>query len=488
MTETKTAAGKKGLSLGGNGIILVILASMAMMVMFIEIMLVPALSIIASEFNNHSTWISWILSIYLLVGAVTTPIIGRLGDLYGKKKVLLATMVIYIIALLGCSISWNLESLLFFRAVQGIGLGMFPLAFGIVRDTFPKEQVPVAIGIISAMFSVGVSIGLLGGGFIVSTFSWRYSFYIVAPLFAILAIASYFLIKDEHRETSGSIDYLGAGFLGLGVLSLLLGLTEGENLGWSSFTIIGLFIISIIALANFGLWQTMSRDPIIRLRLLKNRGLLGSNLTALFVGMGMFLMFQTLPFFLLSPKAVGGLELENAFIVGLYIFPAAAVQLIFAPLAGRIGRSIGHFTVLIIGMGVMALSFIVLVLLHSSEVEILVSMVVAGIGMGFSMVPLINIVALASPKKDFATASGMNTLFRVVGGSIGPVLASAILASYVVFIPHVPIPFYSEAGYEQAWLVGAIISFVGMIIAFTFRPRKGAQRVAVEQEAEVSKA
>lgn len=133
---------KKGLSLDGNGMILIILASMAMMVMFIEIMLVPALGIIAQEFEDSSNWISWVLAVYLLVGAVATPIIGRLGDIYGKKKILIFSMSIYIVALIGCSVSWDLTSLIAFRAVQGIGMGMFPLAFGIVRDTSPPNRSP----------------------------------------------------------------------------------------------------------------------------------------------------------------------------------------------------------------------------------------------------------------------------------------------------------------------------------------------------------
>src|SRR5512137_866335 len=176
------------LSLKGNGIILAILAAMAMMVMFIEIMLVPALPHIAMEFPEDSEWVSWVLSAYLLSGAVATLLLGRFGDIYGKKRVMIFALSVYCVGLIGCAVSWSMGSLIVFRAVQGVGMGVFVLAFGIIRDTFPGRLIPVAIGLVSAMFSVGVSIGLLAGGYIVSRLSWRDAFYIVIPLMITLTI------------------------------------------------------------------------------------------------------------------------------------------------------------------------------------------------------------------------------------------------------------------------------------------------------------
>ena len=483
LSDAVSVQKKKGLDLEGNGMILVILASMAMMVMFIEIMLVPALNIIARDFNDSSGWISWVLSIYLLVGAVATPILGRLGDLYGKKRVLLVTMCIYILALVGCSLSWSLPSLIGFRAIQGIGMGMFPLSFGIVRDSFPKKQIPVAIGIISAMFSVGVSLGLLGGGYIVSVLSWRDSFYIVAPLFAVLTFASWRLIREAKATSTGGLDLPGSALLGLGVFTLLFALTEGETWGWYSASILALLVASLVVLVSFVLWERRSRSPIVRLSLLRQPALLGANAASLFVGLSMFIMFQTLPFYLMTPISAGGLGLKDTFTVGLYIFPSAASQLLFAPLAGRIGRRVGHEKVLISGLLVFALAFGVLIQLHSSELEIMVSMLIAGLGIGFAMVSVINIVALASPRSEFGVSTGMNTLFRVIGGSIGPVLATAILAGYA--IPYY-FPVYSEAGYEMAWLVGGFFAAVGALVAFFLRPAKGQGASDMEDDIETS--
>jgi EmrB/QacA subfamily drug resistance transporter len=470
------AAGTDRISLKGNGIILVDLAAIAMMVMFIEIMLVPALPVIAKEFPNEAQWVSWVLSAYMLVGAVATPIIGRLGDIYGKKKVLLVAMVIYNVGLLGCALSWSIVSLIMFRALQGVGMGMFPLAFGIVRDTFPKRQIPMAIGIISAMFSVGVSIGLVGGGYIVSAASWRDCFYIVIPILAVMTGVAYVTIKGHAEGQKGTVDVLGAALLGGSIFCLLLALTQGEKWHWDSPAVLGLFLLFGLLLALFVIREKAAKDPVVSLKLMSQRGILGANVAALFVGLTLFLFFQTLPFFLEGPKQYGGFALTDAFTVGLYMLPSAVAQLIFAPMAGRMARKVSADKILAVGLAVTVVGYIMLIFLHSEVWQILLTVFVTGAGLGVAMVSLINVVALSSPQEQFGVASGMNTLFRIVGGSIGPVLAAVIMASYQV--PWKPYPFgptimvTTETGFVMAWVVGATFALIGLLFVLLLRPGK----------------
>ncbi|MCU0861193.1 MAG: MFS transporter, partial [Methanomassiliicoccales archaeon] len=259
------------LSLKGNGIILAILAAMAMMVMFIEIMLVPALPHIAMEYAQDSEWVSWVLSAYLLSGAVATLLLGRFGDIYGKKKIMMVALTIYCIGLIGCALSWSMGSLIAFRAVQGVGMGVFVLAFGIIRDTFPARQIPVAIGLISAMFSVGVSIGLLGGGFIVSHLSWRDAFYIVVPLMIVLTFLVWRLIKDPNEvRRKESVDFPGALLVSGGVLSLLLALQQGQEWGWTDIKILGLLAASAALFMAFVGWEVKgTTTPIVSIKLMR---------------------------------------------------------------------------------------------------------------------------------------------------------------------------------------------------------------------------
>jgi len=482
MSETvpvNSSNGVEKLTLKGPGVILIILAFIAMMVMFIEIMLVPALPTIAMEFPDESQWVSWVLSAYLLAGAVATPLLGRLGDIYGKKKVMMLSMVGYTIGLMGCAFSTSMIMLIAFRAVQGIGMGMFPLAFGIIRDNFPKRLIPMAIGVVSAMFSVGVSIGLLAGGLIVEYFDWRTAFDIVWPLMSLLIVVVYLVIKTTDTTIKCKIDVVGAALLGLGIFCLLLGLTQGDEWGWTSIGVIGLFALSASLLIGFVLWERRTTDPIVSLRLMANRGIAGANICGFFVGISMFLIFQTLPFFLMSPEAVGGLGVESAFDVGVYLFPSAIAQLIFAPLAGKWSKKLGADRVLATGLLFIAFGYLLVILFHSNVNEIMIAMFVMGIGLGVSMVSLINVVAMASPQRDFGIASGMNTLFRIVGGSIGPVLASVILAGYLIAYnppgapPSVIIELTSDQGYVWAWIAGMAFSLVGFVIALVMRPGHG---------------
>lgn len=468
-----------------NGAILLVLASMAMLTMFIEIMLVPALPTMAQDFPKQTDWLAWVLSIYMLVGAVATPLVGKLGDIYGKKKMLISVMVLYLFALLGSGFSIDISNflfgepnifvLLFFRALQGIGMGMFTLSFGIVRDTFPKERIPVAIGTISAMFSVGVSIGLVGGGYITSVARWTDAFHVVFPFFLVLTIAAAYLIEDPRIVHRGNLDIPGAFTLGIGIMALLLALTEGDAWGWTNVATLALFATFIMAIVVFVVIESRTKDPIVRPSLLANRGILGGNVVALFVGLCMFMVYQTLPFFLRTPVAAGGyFGLTDTFIIGLYMFPSALVQLFFGPYGGKLSKKIGASNVLALGMAIMTAGLISLTFLNSDFWQITVSMVIFGSGVALCMVSMINVVVESCPQSEFGVASGMNTLFRIVGGSIGPVLATVVLTassfSYQV-APHVFVNMYAVEGYINAWWVGFAFAVVGLLAALILRPR-----------------
>ncbi len=468
-----------------NTAILLVLASMAMIVMFTEIFLVPALPTIAQDFPTQTEWLAWVLSIYLLVGAVATPLVGKLGDIYGKKKMLTVVMSIYLVALLGSGFSIDISNalfgeanifvLLFFRGMQGIGMGMFTLAFGIVRDTFPREKIPVAIGMISAMFSVGVAIGLVVGGYITSVARWTDAFHVVLPFFFVLTVAAVYLVPDTRIVHGGKLDIPGALTLGVGIMALLLALTQGEEWGWGDAATLALFATFALAIVIFVVIELRTRDPIIRPSLLANRGVLGGNVVALFVGLCMFMVYQTLPFFLRTPVAAGGyFGLTDTFIIGLYMLPSAIIQLFFGPLGGSMSKKYSPSTVLALGMAIVTAGFVSLVFLNSDFWQLTVSLLIFGAGTSLCMVSMINVVVESCPQSEFGVASGMNTLFRIVGGSIGPVLAAVILASSAVSFPVAPgvvIDLYAVEGYINAWWVGFAFAVIGLVAAVALRPR-----------------
>lgn len=460
----------------GCGTILMLMSFVALMIMFIDIMLVPALQYIAADFSDYNEWIPWILSIYMLVGAVLNPVVGKLADIYGKRKMLLITLVIYTVGLVGCALMYDsFIWFLGFRALQGIGLTMFPLFYGIIRDTFPKDMVAMSIGIVSAMFSIGVSVGLLGGGWIVSQFEWEYCYYLMAPLFVILIPVFYYKIHDAGVFIPGrKIDSIGAGVLSVCILSLLIALTVLEEKGFESFVILSCLAFFVFSLVFFVFWENRTKEPLMKLTLLTGRGA-GAHLTAFLYGIAMFMLFQTLPFFLSTPKLYDGFGISDTFDIGLVMLPMAIMGLIFGPMAGKLCKKTGvSIKLLGAGMALFALGDMLLIFLHSELWMIILSLCLSGIGNALTMVSMINVVVETSPAEDFGIASGMNTMFRLIGGAIGPVLGVTILSGYVIDIFY-GVKIYGIDGYVLTWVAGVVFCVLGSVSAFILKPKKSVQ-------------
>ena len=462
----------------GNISILVLLSLISLVVMFVEIMLVPDLRQVASDFTNGAEWISWVLSIYLLVGGVVTPIIGKLGDIYGTRNLLIIVMIIYLFGLLGSGFSISISNallgeanifvLLFFRGVQGIGMGMFPLAFSVIRNVFPQERIPFALGLVSSMFAVGTSIGLVLGGWLTSVDTWNFAFHLVAIPFAVLIVAAFFVVKKEQGVEKGEkIDAVGAALLGVSVFCLLYAVTAGRTDGWTSTKIVSFFVVSAVTGVAFVLWERRSSEPIVKLSLFKNLGILNATLVAFFAGLVMFLYYQTMPFFLETPVALGGYYgFSDTFIVGLHMLPTAAFQFIFGMTGGLASKKYGSTNVMVVGTAIMAIGFLVLTQFNDVFWKLAVSQAILGTGIALAMSSLINVVMDFTPKQEFGVSSGMNTLFRTIGGAIGPALSAAVMAPYI--IPGFE-ELYRYEGFDRIWTVATVFAIVAFLIALIFR-------------------
>jgi predicted MFS family arabinose efflux permease len=303
---------------------------------------------------------------------------------------------------------------------------------------------------------------------------WTDAFHIVLPFFFALTVAAAYLIHDPRIVRAGKLDVPGGFTLGVGILALLLALTQGDSWGWTNGATLALFATFAIAITVFVIIELRTKDPIIRPSLLANRGVLGGNVVALFVGICMFIVYQTVPFFLETPVAAGGyFGLTDTFTVGLYMLPSAIVQLFFGPYGGSLSKKVGPSNVLALGMAVLTAGFVSLVFLNSDFWQLTVSLAIFGAGTSLCMVSMINVVVESCPQSEFGVASGMNTLFRIVGGSIGPVLAAVILAGSTVSVHMGPvvIDMYAVEGYITTWWVGFAFALVGLTAAIFLRPR-----------------
>jgi EmrB/QacA subfamily drug resistance transporter len=440
-----------------------------------QTMVVPALPVIQRELHTTTTWATWVLTVFLLVASVATPILGKLGDQYGKERLLAISLCVFLAGSVGCAAAWDIWSLIGFRAVAGVGAAVFPLSFAIIRDEFPPEKIGVAIGIVSAVFGVGGGFGIVLSGVIVDQLSWRWLFVIGSVGIAIAIALVIRFVPESPIKTPSRIDVQGALLLSGGLIAFLLAITEGESWGWGSTPIVSLFLAAVVLLVAWGWVELHVPEPMVDMRMLTRRPVLVTNVAALISGFAMFGLFVLVPNFVEQPR---GLPADLAARVdygfgasateaGLYLLPGSVLLLVAAPLAGVLGRRVGFKWPLVLGLLFASLAAWMLAFWHDEPWQVVASQPVIGLGVGFAFAAMATIVTEAVRATETGVATGMNTVMRTVGGVIGGQVGAALLTAYT--IPGTAVP--SVRGFETAFVASAVAALVGAVIAlFVTRP------------------
>lgn len=421
-----------------------------------QTLVIPGLPAIAADVGTTLPAASWVLTGFLLSASVATPILGKLGDLYGRGRMLTAVLVLFGLGGAVAALAGSIEVLVAGRVLQGVGGGIFPLAFGIVRDTFPRDRVPAALSAISAIFGVGGGIGLPLSGVIVDNAHTSWLFW-VSLVSLPAALAAWLVVP--HTGTPAyrpRIDWLGAGLLSVALASLLLGVTQGEAWGWTSLRIVGLVAGGF---ASALLWlrvESRVAEPLIDLSLLRQRAIAATNLTALLVGLAMFSSFLLIPQFAQTPTSAGYGFGSTTTQAGLLLLPSALAQLAAGPIAGRLGPQVGFRLVLSAGCLLSLVAFVLLALLHESPWHFVVAGVFLGSGFAFAFASMANLVVAATPQSQVGIATGINTVMRTVGGAFGSALSTAILA--ISILPGGRLP--TESAYTTAFAFSAVVALV----------------------------
>jgi MFS family permease len=487
---------------------LAILSCVATMVMYAETMLIPAIPDLIKYFDVSYSMSSWILTAYLISGAVMTPIAGKLSDHYGKKKILLIIMVIYVVGVSTAGLATNIVFMLIARAIQGIGLSMFPIAFGIVRDQFPREKISIGQGVITSMFASGAVMGLLFGGTIIQDYGWQTTFFTIIPIaITLLAVIRRFIKVDEESRTqqeegrsiqkvgigsktgtnissksSGTrIDIKGAITLALTVTSFLLVLTYMEtgnlanssngNTSYLSLEVVSFLVTGIISFILFIMIERRAKYPLVDLRLMLNKAILPANLIIMIVGLSMFMVFQTIPILVRNPQPLGfG---EDAIGTGDVQLPFAVVLLFFGASSGFIISNLGSLKPMIAGSVITAISFIGLLIFHSSEFLISANLAILSIGLSLTSVGAMNVIMLTTPKQFTGISLGTTMLMRIVGSSIGPALAGMYMQTHqsLLNVSGFIQSFPSLISFNMIFLTAAIFSIVSIGLAILLRRR-----------------
>ena len=409
---------------------LLVLTGMALLVNYVETMVIPGIPTIQHDLSTTATVSSWITSAYLIVGSAASPLFGKLGDIYGKKRLFLFSLVFYMGGVGLAGFAPSIYILIFARALQGIGFAIIPLGLAIITDVFPRERVAAAQGIISGTFAIGASAGLIIGSYVVQDLGWQYAFHTALILsFVLFLIAAKVLDKDNvSKSVSKAVDYVGAAILIGGVTLLLLYTTEGPTLGWLSLDELAILIAGAVLTISFFFFEQHRLNPLIQLRLLAIRNVLVANLVGIISGAIMFMLFFAIVYYT-QLKPPFGLNLD-IIAAGLTLAPSTLGMLVGGVGVGRVLSRTGPKPMLVIGSVLVAIGLGLMIVNRATATDIAIDLFVALLGIVSIIVPIVNMLAIALPRDSIAVGLGMNTMLRNLGGAIGPVIATTIMATY----------------------------------------------------------
>jgi MFS family permease len=476
---------------------LAILSSIATLVMYTETMLVPSLPTIISEFNLSYSLSPWILTTYLIVGAVMTPVTSSLAEIHGKRKILLAVMGVYAVGVTVGGLTTDFYSFIIARGMQGVGMSMFPIAFSVIREQFPKSRLAIGQGVITSMFACGSILGLLIGATIAEYSGWRITFLSILPVAILLPIVvwKFARIGEVHsdwmtmttttttttspQQQSGSsdkkksLDLFGAATLAATITFFLLSLTfietraTGSN---STQSISQLAILSAGCIAAFVAFLVAERraiHPLIDLKLLQNKILLFTNIMMIILGFSMFMVFQTIPILAESPPPAGfGYSITGTAAIQL---PFSIILLIFGPTSGYIVSKLGSIRPVIMGYAINAFGFFMLATFHSQPWMVSVALAIISTGLSLGSVGLMNIVLLATPYKNMVTSIGMTSLLRIIGSSVGPAVAGVLMQVGQINVQGHVGSFPAPESYTLIFLMAATMSILSVIMTLKIR-------------------
>ena len=465
-------------------LILGILSSTLLAVMFSETMLLPAIPEIMKDFNIPYNTAIWVFSAYLIVAAVMTPISGRLSDIYGKKKVLLTLLVLYTAGIIAGSFTTSISTLLISRIIQGVGLAAVPVAFSILRDVFPVEKLSIAIGVFSSAYSAGSVLGLLFGASIIQSIGWHATFFLIAPVAAIVTTTIAIFVpsrKQQQQKSKGSIDVLdkkkekkvdikGGIFLSITITTFLIGLTLLETGSISNSALVLLsFGISSLSLGIFIAIEKRTAFPLIDLTMIKHKIILPSYILLTLTGITMFLIYPTIVQLVRTPQPLGfGGDAIDA---GNVQLPFMITFLLFATISSFIINKFGNIKPAIIGGIFVILSTSSLFIFHSTEVEVSANLALMAVGLSLTNIVGWNILVSSSPKEYTGTSVGVGALLFFLGMAIGPALSGIYIEMNQSSISNIDGLFPSKESFNLIFLTAVILSIGSMVNLFILKKR-----------------
>lgn len=445
-----------------------------------QTLVTPLIADLPQILHTTSSNATWVITVTLLSAAVCVPVAGRLGDLLGKRTMLLASCVPLLAGSVVCALTSSVGMMIAGRGLQGMGMGVVPLGISLLRDLLPAEKLSSSIALVSASMGIGGGLGLPIAAAVAEYANWRALFWGSAALAALIAVMIWSFIPDVPAAAKGQrFDLAGALGLGVGLVCLLLAISKGADWGWGSASTLGLLAAAVVVLLVWGFWELRTRDPLIDLRTTARPRVLLTNAASVLIGVGMYAQMLIVPQLLQFPETTGYGLGQSMLAMGLWMAPAGLVMMVVSPFGGKLTNARGPKFTLVSGSLVIAAGYgLSMALMGSTWGLLIVTVVISGgVGLAYGAMPAL--IMSAVPVSETAAANGFNTLMRSLGTSIGAAVIGVVLSQMTVTMGG--FTFASEDGFRAGLLIGGGVALAAAAVATAI---PGVARSAAEQDGE----
>jgi EmrB/QacA subfamily drug resistance transporter len=448
----------------------------------LQSLVTPVLPTLQADLHTSQNTVTWVLTANLLSASIFTPILGRIGDKVGKKKVFVWALGGLVVGSLVGGLATNIGVMIVARVIQGTGGGVLPLAFGIIRDEFPAEKVGGAVGLAAALTAAGGGLGIVLAGPVVETLDYHYLFWIPMVIVAIAAVIAHFVVPESRERLEGPISLLGAVLLTGWLVALLIAVSEGSAWGWTSGKTLGLIGLAIVIAVAWYIAESRSAAPLIDMQMMKLPAVWTTNLVAFLFGAGMYASFAFIPGFVEAPHKLVGYGFDASVTQSvIFLLPLTVFMFLFGAVSARLSARFGAKQVLFFGAAISAIGYATLAFAHTEKWEIYLASSIIGIALGLGFAAMSSLIVLAVPSSQTGVASGMNANIRTIGGSIGAAVTATVITAEVMANGLPP-----ESGYRNGYAVLAGFGILGTLAVLAVPVKRRAAGAVDQPHAELA--
>ncbi|MCT9075740.1 MFS transporter [Streptomyces fulvoviolaceus] len=465
--------------------VVAVLAFAGIVVALMQTLVIPIVPELPRLLDAPASDTAWAVTATLLAAAVATPVVGRLGDMFGKRRMLMISIVMLVIGSVFCALSDALVPMIVGRALQGLSSGVIPLGISIMRDELPAERLAGATALMSASLGVGGALGLPTAALIADNYDWHVLFWGSAAMGVLALVLVLFLVPESKVRTGGRFDLVGGVGMAIGLICLLLAISKGADWGWTDGTTLGLLAAAVIVLLAWGAFELRTDQPLVDLRTTVRPQVLFTNLASIAIGFSMFAMSLVLPQLLQLPAETGYGLGKSLLTAGLVMAPSGLVMMALAPVSAAVSKAKGPKVTLMIGALIVAAGYGLNIVLMSEVWHLVLVSCVIGAGIGFTYGSMPALIMGAVPASETAAANSLNTLMRSIGTSVASAIAGVVLAQMTTSFGGYALP--SEDGFRTVMAIGAGAALLAFAIAsFIPRPRAAVATATAPAPAEAA--